>query len=103
MDQIIEKLSEIEIAASRILDSAANQKKVLDEQQEQRIAAYDKAIEEATAKKVSKLQADLSSRLEKELEKLKQDKEHVSASLESYYDENHDKISTEIYEKIIRK
>lgn len=103
MDQIIEKLSEIEIAASRILDSAANQKKVLDEQQEQRIADYDKEIEKSTADKVSALQAELSSRLEKELEKLKSDKEQLSTSLETYYDENHDKISTEIYEKIIRK
>ncbi|MDD3278620.1 MAG: hypothetical protein PHG16_07010 [Lachnospiraceae bacterium] len=103
MDQIIEKLSEIEIAASRILDSAANQKKNLDAQQEQRIAAYDREIESATAKKVSELQSALSSRLETELQKLRSDKEHNSASLESYYDKNHDALSTEIYEKIIRK
>lgn len=75
MDQIIEKLSEIEIAASRILDSAANQKKVLDEQQEQRIADYDKEIEKSTADKVSALQAELSSRLGKELKTSKSDKE----------------------------
>ena len=41
MDQVIEKLSEIEEAASRIIDSADSQKKLLDQQQEERITAYD--------------------------------------------------------------
>ena len=52
MDQVIEKLSEIEEAASRIIDSADSQKKLLDQQQEERITAYDTELENSTAKEV---------------------------------------------------
>ena len=44
MDTVINKLSEIEVAASRILDGAASQKKALDQQQEERIAEYDRQM-----------------------------------------------------------
>ena len=49
MDTVINKLSEIEVAASRILEGAANQKKVLDQQQEEQIAEYDQQIDKETA------------------------------------------------------
>lgn len=103
MDQIIDKLSEIEIAASRILESAANQKKILDQQQEARIAAYDRELEVSTAKQVEKLQSQLSEQLNRELSKLKSDAEKTLKELDRYYEKNHDTISTEIYKKIIRK
>lgn len=103
MDQIIDKLSEIEIAATRILDAAANQKKQLDRQQEERITAYDRDLEASTAKEVEKLRTQLAAQLDRELEQLKSGTETTLAELDHYYDENHDTLSTEIYEKIIRK
>ena len=48
MEQIIEKLSEIETAASRIMESAAEEKRLMDQQQEERLAACDAEIEAAT-------------------------------------------------------
>lgn len=103
MDQIIDKLSEIEIAASRILESAANQKKILDQQQEERIAAYDRELEASTARQVAKLQSQLSAQLNQELSQLRGDAEKNLKELDCYYEKNHNAVSTEIYEKIIRK
>lgn len=103
MDQVIEKLSEIEEAASRIIDSADSQKKLLDQQQEERITAYDTELENSTAKEVEKLHTKLSGQLEKELSRLHDTSASTLKTLEQYYDANHDALSTEIYKKIIRK
>ena len=103
MDQIIDKLSEIEIAASRILDGAANQKKQLDQQSKDRIAAYDNDLETSTEKELTKLQDALSVQLDKELSQLKESAAATLESMDRYYEENHDTLSTQIYEKIIRK
>lgn len=103
MDQVIEKLSEIEEAASRIIDSADNQKKILDRQQEERIAAYDAELENSTAKEVEKLHTRLSGQLEKELSRLRDTSASTLNALDQYYEANHDALSTEIYKKIIRK
>ena len=103
MDQVIEKLSEIEEAASKIIDSADSQKKLLDQQQEERITAYDTELENSTAKEVEKLHTKLSGQLEKELSRLHDTSASTLKALEQYYDANHDALSTEIYKKIIRK
>ena len=103
MDTVINKLSEIEVAASRILEGAANQKKVLDQQQEEQIAEYDQQIDKETAAEIARLQQELSVSMDSELQKLKQSSEHALQSLETYYIENHETLVEQIYEKIIRK
>ena len=75
MEQIIEKLSEIETAASRIMESAAEEKRLMDQQQEERLAACDAEIEAATQKKL----------------------------MDEIYSRDHDRITDEIYHNIIRK
>ena len=103
MDTIINKLSEIEIAASRILDSAATQKKLLDQQQEERIAEYDRQIDQETSDEIEKLRQELSESMDAELQKLRQSSEDELNTLKSYYQKNHESLAEQIYEKIIRK
>ena len=45
MDEVLNKLSAIETAASRIMEGAELQKKALDQQQEARIAGFDRQME----------------------------------------------------------
>ena len=45
MESVINKLAEIETAATKIMQAAENQKKLQDEQQEERIAKFDADLE----------------------------------------------------------
>ena len=103
MDTVISKLTEIETAASRILDSAANQKKLLDQQLEEQIASYDQQIDKQTADEIASLQETLSASRDSELQKLKHSSEEALQSLENYYRDHHETLAAQIYENIIRK
>lgn len=103
MDTVINKLSEIETAASAILEGAANQKKQLDQQQEERIAEFDRQIEQETSAEIEKLRRELSASAEQEAAHLRETSDQALQDLEAYYSENHETLATRLYEKIIRK
>lgn len=103
MDTVINKLSEIEVAASRILDGAASQKKALEQQQEERIAEYDRQIDEKTAAEIEKLRQELSVARDSELKQLQENSARTLDELDAYYQENHEVLAGQIYEKILRK
>ena len=96
MESVINKLAEIETAATKIMQAAENQKKLQDEQQEERIAKFDAdLIEEITTKLHSTTDADQKKQRDSAAELL--------SSLDAYYEQNHGTLSTQIYENIIRK
>lgn len=103
MDTVINKLSEIETAASRILDGASNQKKLLDQQQEERIKEWDQQIDQETAAEIEKLRQELSVSREVELKQLKEDSDRKLKELDAYFSENQQAIADQLYEKILRK
>ena len=102
MEPIIDKLSEIETAASRIMESAVNETRIQDQKGEERTARFDAQVEAATQKKLENLRADLQKKSEKELENLKLSMEHSLTSMEHYFQEHHEQITDELYQKIIR-
>lgn len=102
MEPIIDKLTEIETAASRIMESAVNETRIQDKQAEERTARFDAQVEAATQKRLENLRADLQKHSERELENLESAMEHSLSSMNSYFQENHEQISDEIYHKIIR-
>lgn len=103
MEQIIEKLSEIETAASRIMESAAEEKRLMDQQQQERIAACDAQIEAATQKKLEELRASLKKQSDSQLEQLRTNMEETLRRMDDVYKRDHDRITDEIFHKIIRK
>ena len=103
MNEIIEKLTEIEATASRILDAAANQKKQLDEKHQKRIAEYDKELDASTAKELASLQDALSKKVDAELASLTESSKMKLKTIDQLYEKNHEDLSTQIYEKLIRK
>lgn len=103
MESVINKLTEIEAAASKILEGAANQNKLLDQQQDERIAAFDQKLEHDTALQIQKIQADLKKKTDDELLHLRSGTSDLLASLDNYYSKNHNTLSTQICEKLIRK
>ena len=68
MEPIIDKLSEIETAASRIMESAVNETKNQDKEAEKRTAEFDAQVEAITKKKLEELRLNLQQESEKELE-----------------------------------
>lgn len=103
MNQVIDKLSEIEVAATRILEGAAVQKKELERQYESKTAQYDRELERVTAQKIAGIQKRLGAELEAELSRVRNEAQHVLDEMERYYLSNHEALSREICEKIIRK
>ena len=65
MESVINKLAEIETAATKIMQAAENQKKLQDEQQEERIAKFDADLEAETAKRIEEITTKLHSTTEK--------------------------------------
>ena len=103
MDEVLRKLSEIETAASRIMEGADLQKKALDQQQEARIAEFDLQVEAEADRELERLRGELSGSVEKDLEAMKKNAEASLAGLEQEYQENHQQLASQIYEKMIRK
>lgn len=102
MEPIIDKLSEIEAAASRIMESAVNETKNQDKEAEKRTAEFDAQVEAITKKKLEELRLNLQQESEKELEHMKTGMEHTMSAMEQYYQDNHQKITDKIFHKIIR-
>ena len=75
----------------------------LDQQQDERIAAFDQKLEHDTALQIQKIQADLKKKTDDELLHLRSGTSDLLASLDNYYSKNHDTLSTQICEKLIRK
>ena len=100
MESVINKLAEIETAATKIMQAAENQKKLQDEQQEERIAKFDAA---ETAKRIEEITTKLHSTTDADQKKQRDSAAELLSSLDAYYEQNHGTLSTQIYENIIRK
>lgn len=103
MESVINKLTEIENAASRILEGAANQKRLLDRQQQERIEAFDRELEESTNDRIRKIRGSLKAETDTQLERMRKEAEEELRRLETAYDETHEVLSSGICEKLIRK
>ena len=102
MESVINKLAEIETAATKIMQAAENQKKLQDEQQE-RIAKFDADLEAETAKRIEEITTKLHSTTDADQKKQRDSAAELLSSLDAYYEQNHGTLSTQIYENIIRK
>lgn len=76
MNQIIQRLSEVETAASSIIEEAGAKKKQMAKDQDARIAAFEKQVHEETQKKISAQQAELEKKIAEELEAQKEELEN---------------------------
>ena len=73
MNQIIQRLSEVETAASSIIEEAGAKKKQMAKDQDARIAAFEKQVHEETQKKISAQQAELEKKIAEEHENKKEE------------------------------
>ena len=101
MNQIIQRLSEVETAASSIIEEAGAKKKQMAKDQDARIAAFEKQVHEETQKKISAQQAQLEKQIAEELEAQKEELEKQLAHMDRIYEESHSAIARQLLAKIV--
>lgn len=100
MNQIIQRLSEVETAATSIIEEAGAKKKQMAKDQDARIAAFEKQVHEETEKKISEQQALLEAQIDKELKAQKEELEKQLAHMDRIYEESHSAIAKQLLAKI---
>lgn len=103
MENILSKLSEIEITARRIMEEADKTKKTLSEEMEQQCRDFDAALNQETEEKIREIRQDLEKNKDQELSALRQNMENASAALEDYFQKTHEQLSEELFQKIIHR
>lgn len=100
MEEVIQKLSEIETTAQKIMNDAEQQKQALAENLKKRIQDYDQATEAESSAKIAQIRKNLEDSKESQLADLNQKTAHILASLDEYYAKNHQKLAQDIFKKI---
>lgn len=103
MDTVIEKISEIESAATSIMDSANERKKAFAQEMAERTADFDDQLEAETEKKLEKLRTAKEEDLKARLEEQKKNSEKAMASLETYYEKNHARLTENLFNNMIKE
>lgn len=101
MEQVLNKLSEIETTANYIMEQAADKKQDLTAQMEEQCRQFDEEMDARTADQVAKIRAQLEKDKDQELSRLRRETEEAFASMDAYYAQNHDQLVQEIYHKIL--
>ena len=71
MEQILNKLSEIELTAQRIMEDCDRQKQQLSEEAEQKCKNYDRQLESRTAEQIRRIRQQLEEEKEKNKERIR--------------------------------
>ncbi|WP_077612764.1 ATPase [Clostridium sp. Marseille-P2415] len=103
MDTVIEKISEIESAATSIMDNANERKKAFAKEMEERTAAFDAQLEAETNKKIEELRASMEINMNNRLEKQRSDSKKVLETMEKRYEEHHTQYAEDLFHTMIKE
>ena len=103
MEQILNKLSEIEAAARYITDDADKTRQALSEEAENHCRDFDRRLEEETSEKIRQIRIELEKEKDARLTTLRSDTEKAFSALDSYYEKNHDSLSDRIFSEILNE
>lgn len=100
MEEVIQKLSEIESTAKKIMEDAQLQKATLDKNLQQRMKEYDEQSEKQLADELMKRQKALESKTKEQIAALEQKTSNILSELDQYYEKNHERLVQEIFDHI---
>lgn len=103
MEQILSKLSEIETTAKSIQADADKMKTSLSEEAEQQCKDFDAALEQQTASKIQQIRDELEKEKDVQITALKQNTEAHLEALDSYFTANHERLSKELFQRILKR
>ena len=100
MEQILNKLSEIEATANAIMQDAARQKQALSEEAEKQTKEFDASLEKETSDEIRKIREDLAHEKDARINELRADTEDQLSRLDAYYKAHHESLCSELFQKI---
>ncbi len=100
MNDIITRLSNIEDAASSIVEEANVQKKDIQAEMDSLREEWEQNLEQETQDRILSLQKEMEAATRKKLDDLRMASEKNLALLQASYEENHTRIVQELLEKI---
>lgn len=103
MDTVIEKISQIESAATSIMNDANERKKAFAKEIEERTAAFDAQLEAETNKKIEELRASMEINMNDRLEKQRSNSKKVLEAMEKRYEEYHTQYAEELFQTMIKE
>lgn len=101
METVIQRLSEIERAAIGLETMAAEQKKEIAAEYEQKTKDFDQMMETQTEEKLRKLNEKLEKEAQEELFAMRKKTEQILADMEQEYSQNHRKLAGKLLKQII--
>lgn len=102
MSNIIEQLSEIEAAATSIIQHTDVAKQAYAQEVQDKRLLFDKELSEKTASTLTQIKEEYQQTLNIELEQLKQQHDQILQSFQQEYDENHTQYVHQLLEQIIK-
>ena len=100
MDSIVKKLSEIEAAASAIVEHAEAQKEVLDHEYREKRKAFDDDLEARTMARINQIRSDLERNTQTLLDSQSGNNSDTIISLQQEYDNHHTQYAQDILKRI---
>lgn len=101
VNKTLNKLSEIELTAQRIMEDCDRQKQQLSEEAEQKCKNYDRQLESRTAEQIRRIRQQLEEEKDSRLAQLRADTDATFSSLDAHYEQQHSQLSRELFEKIL--
>ncbi len=90
MNDVIDKLADIEAAAVRITENVSAQKAKIAKDSEQKIREYDKNFQRRLDERIEELKADNDREVQSEIKRMQQDSIRAIEKLEEKYEEGHE-------------
>ena len=100
MDSIVNKLTEIEDAASAIVKHAEDQKEVLNKEYEEKRRVFDEELEKQTEARLKTIRADLEEKTSHVLDIQNDSSTELIRALQKEYEERHTEYAREILKRI---
>jgi predicted outer membrane protein len=103
MDVVIDKISEIESAASSIMEHANEQKKAFAKEMDERTAAFDAQLEHETEKEIEKLRAGMEIKMNQRLKQQQDELQKILKAMENNFEVHHTKYADELFNNMIKE
>ena len=102
MEEIIGKLSEIEAAASAIMEEALQKKKTMALELDRRKKEWSENLEQQTQQKIERLKQEMGEDIENSLKVQKDKAKDYLDKLHALYNQNHDSYVNSLFNELIK-
>ena len=97
MDTVIRQISEIEAAASAVMDDAIARKKAFAREMEEAAGAFDWELEEETENRIRTLRSNMETEMKARLSRQKSDAEDLLKRMEQNYESHHQEYARQLF------